>query len=217
MMEFLWRVLDFILHIDVHLLWLVKEFGVWSYCILFLIIFLETGLVITPLLPGDSLLFAVGAMAAAGSLDIWIIYLLLCSAAILGDTVNYWVGYYLGPKVFHEKSSFFNREYLEKTHHFYEEHGGKTIIIARFIPIVRTFAPFVAGIGRMNYIRFVLYNVVGGIIWVSIFTFGGYYFGNIPFVKEHFSLVLLVIIGLSIVPAITEYVKRHKKKKIVPV
>ena len=178
--------------------------------ILFLIVFLETGLVVAPILPGDSLLFAAGAFAALGALDVGLLFFLLVAAAILGDTLNYAIGHYLGPKVFHyEKSRFFNPDHLRKTHAFYEKYGGKTIIIARFIPIVRTFAPFVAGIGAMNYRRFLAYNVVGGFLWVAICLFAGYFFGNLPFVKKNFSLVILAIIVISVLPAVVEYL-RHR-------
>ncbi len=204
---------DFIhifLHLDQHLNLIVQNYGLWSYAVLFLIIFCETGLVVTPFLPGDSLLFAAGALCAATELRIEWVVALLTVAAILGDTVNYWVGNYIGPKVFAQESSrFLNKKHLEKTHQFYEKYGGKTIIIARFVPIVRTFAPFVAGVGSMTYGKFLIYNVVGGILWVVLCTFAGYFFGNLPFVKEHFSLVILGIIFVSILPALIE-IARHK-------
>lgn len=211
-MEIIKYLIDFVLHIDHHMTEIVNEYGVWTYLILFLIIFCETGLVFTPFLPGDSLLFVVGALAANSSLDLsWLIGL-LSVAAILGDTVNYWIGHALAPKVFqHKKIRFVKPEYLEKTQRFYEKYGGKTIIIARFVPIIRTFAPFLAGVGTMKYGRFLAYNVVGGILWVTLATLSGYFFGNLPFVKENFSLVVLAIVVISILPAVWEYLQARKK------
>ncbi len=210
-MEFFKSLIDILLHLDVHLDLVIRNYGFWTYGILFLIIFLETGLVVTPFLPGDSLLFAAGTFAALGSLDVMWVIILLSIAAIAGDTANYWIGHASGPKVFSkEKSRLFNREYLHRTHQFYEKYGGKTIIIARFVPIVRTFAPFVAGIGSMTYGRFIAYNVVGGIGWVIILALGGYFFGNIPFIKNNFSFAIAAIILLSILPAIIEFL-RHRK------
>ena len=214
-MEFIKDFIDILLHLDKHLAGIIQQYGVWTYLILFLIIFCETGLVVTPILPGDSLLFATGTFTATGSLDLFTILVLLTVAAILGDTVNYWIGAYIGPKAFqYENSRLFKKEYLIRTHEFYEKHGGKTIIIARFMPIIRTFAPFVAGIGKMTYAKFLLYNVVGGILWIVLFVVGGYFFGNIPFVKKNFTLVILAIIFLSILPGIIEFI-RHKRKKEV--
>ncbi len=204
--------IDLFLHLDVHLNELILQYGAVTYIILFLVVFAETGLVVTPFLPGDSLLFAAGTFAALGSFDVVLLFILLTVAAILGDTVNYWVGHYIGPKIFQKESRFIKKEYLERTHNFYEKHGGKTIIIARFIPIIRTFAPFVAGVGAMTYSKFILYNITGGIIWVAMFVFGGYYFGNIPIVKNNFSIVIIVIILISVLPGIIEYL-RHKKKQ----
>lgn len=202
--------MDLFLHLDKHLTLVFQQYGVWTYAILFLIIFCETGLVVTPILPGDSLLFAAGALAAVGGLNPWILFVTLSIAAILGDSVNYAIGHLIGPKVFHyEKSRFFKKEYLDRTHAFYEKHGGKTIIIARFIPIIRTFAPFVAGVGAMTYPKFLAYNVAGGIAWIAIFVFGGYYFGNLPAVKHNFTLVIVGIIFVSILPGIIEFL-RHK-------
>src|SRR6266850_3998218 len=201
---------DFFLHLDQHLAEVIQRYGTSTYALLFLIVFLETGLVVTPLLPGDSLLFAAGSFASLGALRVWPLFFLLCVAAILGDTVNYAIGARLGPKVFHyPKSRFFNPEHLKKTHAFYEKYGGKTIIIARFVPIIRTFAPFVAGIGQMSYLHFLAYNVVGGVLWVSVCVFSGYFFGNLPFVKKNFSLVVLAIIFISVLPAVIEYL-RHR-------
>jgi membrane-associated protein len=210
-MELIKSFIDILLHLDKHLDLVIRNYGFWTYGIFFLIICLETGLVVTPFLPGDSLLFAAGAFAALGSLDTKWLIMLLSIAAIVGDTLNYWIGYIVGPKVFSkEKSRFLNKEYLYRTHQFYERYGGKAIILARFIPIIRTFAPFVAGIGSMTYGRFITYNIVGGIAWVAIFVLGGYFFGNIPSVKQNFSLVIAAIIFLSILPGIIEYL-RHRK------
>jgi len=211
-MEMIKTVFDIFMHLDRHLGSVIQDYGVWTYLILFLIIFCETGLVVTPILPGDSLLFAAGAFAAIGALDVLWLFGLLTVAAVAGDTLNYWAGHYLGPKVFHKKDvRFLNREYLDRTHRFYEKHGGKTIIIARFMPIIRTFAPFVAGIGKMTYIRFIGYNVSGGILWIASFVFGGYYFGNIPMVKRNFTLVIVAIIVLSVMPGVIEFL-RHRLK-----
>lgn len=212
-MDFIAQVVDFVLHLDTHLSGLIQTYGFWTYLILFLVIFCETGLVVTPFLPGDSLLFAAGALAASGSFKIGWLFLILAAAAVLGDTVNYWIGKIVGPKVFaKEKSRIFKKEYLDRTHRFYEKYGTETIILARFVPIVRTFAPFVAGIGRMSYGKFLSYNVIGGLLWVALFTFGGYFFGNIPFVKKNFSLVILAIILISLVPILWEFLKHRKKK-----
>lgn len=209
-MEFLSRLLDFVIHLDKHLSAIIQNVGLWTYFILFLVIFLETGFVVTPFLPGDSLLFAAGTFAAAKVLNVVWLFVLLSAAAVLGDTANYWIGHFVGPKVFRqEKSRFFKKEYLDRTHRFYEKYGAETIIIARFVPIVRTFAPFVAGVGRMSYWKFISYNVIGGVGWVAIFVFGGYFFGNIPFVKRNFSLVIILIIIVSIIPAAVEFI-RHR-------
>jgi len=216
-MELIKTFFDIFVHLDKHLGGVIQAYGTWTYLILFLIIFCETGLVITPILPGDSLLFAAGAFAAIGALDAGWLFILLSIAAIAGDSVNYGIGNYLGPKIFHrEEVRFLNREYLDRTHRFYEKHGGKTIIIARFMPIIRTFAPFVAGIGTMSYMRFISYNVVGGIVWIASFVFGGYFFGNIPLVKKNFTLVILAIIFLSVLPGIIEFFRqRNGKRNIV--
>ena len=211
-MEMIKTLFDIFMHLDRHLGSVIQAYGIWTYLILFLIIFCETGLVVTPILPGDSLLFAAGAFAAIGALDVLWLFGLLTVAAVAGDTLNYWIGHYLGPKVFHKKNvRFLNREYLDRTHRFYEKHGGKTIIIARFMPIIRTFAPFVAGIGKMTYMRFIGYNVSGGILWIASFVFGGYFFGNIPMVKRNFTLVIVAIIVLSVMPGIIEFL-RHRLK-----
>jgi len=205
-MEWIHGFIDFVLHLDAHLIELVRDYGGWTYAILFLIIFCETGLVVTPILPGDSLLFAVGTIAATGALDPLAVSVLLAIAAVLGDTVNYAAGYWIGPRVFSREDSWLlNKQHLERTHRFYEKYGGKTIIFARFIPIIRTFAPFVAGIGKMSYSRFIAYNVVGGIVWIAAFVYAGYFFGNIPIVKDNFSLVILAIIVISVMPAVIEF------------
>ena len=209
-MEFINHLIDFALHIDIHLNDLIITYGVWTYAILFTIIFCETGLVVAPFLPGDSLLFAAGAFAGAGSLNAVWLFVSLSIAAIVGNIVNYWIGYYLGPNIMQKKNiRFLNKKYLDRTHKFYEKHGGKTIVIARFIPIIRTFAPFVAGIGFMTYGRFMLYNVVAGIGWVGVFIFGGYFFGNLPSVKNHFTLVIAAIIIISTLPPIIEFVRQR--------
>ena len=191
---------------------LVQEYGLWAYAILFLIIFLETGVVVTPFLPGDSLLFVAGTIAAIGELNVHLLSVVLITAAILGDSVNYAVGHYLGPKVFHtEDSRFFKRAYLEYTHEFFERHGGKTIIIARFVPIVRTYAPFVAGIGRFSYRRFLFFNVSGAILWVVLLAYAGYFFGNLPIIRDNLTLAIMIIIFLSLMPGVFEY-WRHRRR-----
>ncbi len=212
-MGFLADIVDFVLHIDVHISQLIQDFGLWTYVILFLVITGETGLVIAPILPGDSLLFAAGTFAARGDLNIWVLFFSLSAAAVIGDALNYTIGRYLGPKMFRkeEGSRFFKKENLERTHGFFEKYGPATIIIARFLPIVRTFAPFVAGMGRMGYPRFFTYNVIGGLGWVALFTFAGYYFANIPFVKNHFPLVIMAIVLVSVIPAVAELIRRRRK------
>jgi membrane-associated protein len=212
-MELINKILDIALHLDRYLSAIIQQYGLWTYAILFAVIFIETGFVVMPFLPGDSLLFAAGTFAALGALKVGWLIALLAAAAIIGDTVNYWIGHFLGPKVFSkEKARFFKKEHLDRTHAFYEKHGGKTIIIARFVPIVRSFAPLVAGIGRMSYGKFIAYNVIGGVGWVVLLVGAGYFFGNIPVVKNNFSLAILAIIALSTVPIVTEYL-RHRKKK----
>ena len=208
-MDWVFYFIDFFLHLDKYLPLIIQSFGIWAYVIMFFVIFCETGLVVTPILPGDSLLFALGAFAAQGALNIEILLISLCIAAVAGDTVNYSIGKFLGPKVFHYPDSrFFKREYLVRTHQFYEKHGGKTIIIARFVPIIRTFAPFVAGIGTMKYLRFISYNIVGGVSWICLFLLAGYYFGGIPAVKRNFTLVIIAIIIISVMPGVIEYVRQ---------
>ncbi|WP_210466622.1 MULTISPECIES: DedA family protein [Rufibacter] len=212
-MELLRQFIDLFLHLDQHLSQIISDYGTWTYAILFLIIFVETGVVVMPFLPGDSLLFAAGAFAATGVLNIWILLVLLFVAAFLGDTLNYLIGDYFGPKVFKRDYRFLKREYLLKTQAFYEKHGGKTIIFARFIPIIRTFAPFVAGVGTMKYSKFLSYNIIGGFLWVVGFTVAGFVFGNIPAVKKNFSLVIFGIILISIIPPIIEIVKQKLSPK----
>jgi membrane-associated protein len=207
--------IDLFLNLDKHLGAVIQSFGFWTYLILFLIIFCETGLVVTPFLPGDSLLFASGALAAASSLRVGWLFVLLSIAAVAGDTVNYWIGNLIGPRVFRNDSiRFLKKEYLERTHSFYEKYGGETIIIARFVPIIRTFAPFVAGIGTMTYLRFISYNVLGGIGWIALFLFGGYYFGNLPYVRDNFSLVILAIVFISVLPGVVKFAQEHSKLKV---
>jgi membrane-associated protein len=210
--DILRQFVDYFLHLDRHLTELVTQYGTWTYAILFAIVFAETGLVVLPLLPGDSLLFAAGALAALGALDPWFLSGLLIVAAILGDTVNYHVGKWIGPRAFSGEIKWLRKDYLDKTHAFFERHGGKTIILARFVPIVRTFAPFVAGVGTMTYRQFITYNVVGAVAWVGLFVPLGYFFGNIPAVKRNFSLVILGIIFLSVLPIIIEFYKGWREK-----
>ena len=202
---------DLFLHLDVHLSAIITQYGAWTYGLLFVVIFIETGLVVTPFLPGDSLLFAAGTFAALGSLNIWFLFLLLASAAVLGDTVNYWIGHYIGDRAYNIK--WIKREYLERTQHFFDKYGRSTIFLARFVPLVRTFAPFVAGIGHMPYGAFISYNIFGGIVWVALFTFAGYFFGNIPFIRHNFSFVVLAIVLISVVPMIVEAVKAQREGK----
>jgi len=210
-MDVIINLIDFFIHLDKYLPIIIQNFGIWAYVIVFIVIFCETGLVVTPVLPGDSLLFALGAIAAQGALNIEALCVLLCVAAIAGDTVNYTIGHYIGPKVFHfEDSRFFKKEYLLKTHRFYEKHGGKTIVIARFMPIIRTFAPFVAGVGAMSYSKFILFNISGGIAWVCFFLVGGYYFGNIPSVKSNFTFVIIAIVIISVLPGVFEYWRQQR-------
>lgn len=202
-------IIDMFLHLDVHLQSILLQYGAWTYLILFIIVFCETGLVVTPFLPGDSLLFAAGAFAATGALDLGYVSLLLFIAAVLGDAVNYSIGKYLGPKVLTQESRFLKKEYLERTHRFYEKYGGKTIVIARFVPIVRTFAPFLAGVGSMTYRRFAMFNVTGAVLWIGVCVGAGYAFGNLPFVKNNFTLVILGIIFVSILPAAIEILRER--------
>ena len=212
-MEFLKQALDFFLHLDRHLQEIIVQYGTWTYAILAGIVFCETGLVVTPLLPGDSLLFAAGTFAAQGALNPKILNLLLFAAVLAGDNVNYWVGRYLGPRVFSGEIRFFRKEYLDRTRAFFGRHGGKAVVMARFIPIIRTFTPFVAGIGAMTYPRFLAYSIVGGGVWVSAFVWSGYFFGNLPVVKNNFSLVVLGIIGLSVLPMLIGISKDRRRQR----
>jgi len=214
--EFLLKIIDIFLHLDKNLAVIISQYGVLTYGLLFLIVFMETGFVVTPFLPGDSLLFAGGALAATANLNIWFTYFLFLFAAILGDTANYWIGHFIGPKLldaqgnFSEKNRFVKKKHFDDAHAFYEKHGGKAIVLARFIPIIRTFAPFVAGIAKMTYGHFITNNVIGGVLWVSLFVWGGYFFGNLPFVKANFHYVVLSIIFLSLIPIIYEVIKSRK-------
>jgi len=212
-MSKLFRLAEFFLHIDKHLGAAITAYGGATYLMLFLIIFCETGLVVTPFLPGDSLIFAAGTFSAIGTLNVWVLWLVLLLAAIIGDATNYWIGHALGPKVFRREDHWlFRKEHLERTRRFYDKYGDKTIVLARFVPIVRTFAPFVAGVGGMKYSRFAVFNILGGFVWVTLFTFGGYFFGNLPVVRKNFGLVVIVIILLSFVPALVECYKHWREK-----
>jgi membrane-associated protein len=211
--ELLAQFLDLVLHLDKHLTVLIQSYGAWVYLLLFLIIFCETGLVIAPFLPGDSLLFVAGTMAAAGALDVHGLFALLVAAAFCGDNTNYWIGRYIGPRVFkRERSRLFNPEHIVRTQNFYEKHGGKTVILARFLPIIRTFAPFVAGIGHMRYARFVFYSFSGSVFWIGFFVYGGYYFGNIPLIKNNLTVFILGIIVVSILPGVIGYVRQKFRR-----
>ncbi|MCX6121171.1 MAG: DedA family protein [Ignavibacteriales bacterium] len=207
-MELLQQLIQFVLHIDTHLQGLCTMYGVWIYGILFLVIFCETGLVVTPFLPGDSLLFAIGSLAAIGAMRVELIIPLLMAAALTGDNTNYWIGRKVGPKVFSQETSrFFNKEYLDRTNRFYDNHGKITVVLARFLPIIRTFAPFVAGIGRMTYRTFLLFSIIGALLWVTLFVLMGYFFGTIPFIKQHFSLVILALVLIPGMPALIEFIR----------
>lgn len=206
--------IDFLVHLDKYLTQIIQTFGIWSYLILFLIIFCETGLVVAPFFPGDSLIFVSGTFAGTGMLRVEWLFVIFSLAAIIGDTVNYWIGHYVGPKVFRQKKSrFFKKDYLHTAAEFYEKHGGKTIVIARFIPVIRTFAPFVAGVGAMKYRRFIFYNIIGGIAWVSLFLFAGYFFGTLPAVQENLTLIIFAIIFVSFLPPIIEFLRSRKHSK----
>ena len=209
-MEIINYLIELILHLDKNLNILISNYGFWTYLILFLIIFCETGLVVMPFLPGDSLLFAVGNIAARGTLDLWSLIFLLSVAAILGDTLNYTIGHFMGPRVFSQRSRFFKQSHLERTKRFFHRYGGKTIIFARFVPIVRTFAPFVAGVGTMVYGRFVLFNIVGGVLWISSFLIGGFFFGSMSVVQKNFTFVIVGIIVVSMLPGLIEYIKHRR-------
>ncbi len=214
-MELITKIIDFVLHLDKYLNVIVESSGLWCYLIFFLIIFAETGLVVTPFLPGDSMLFALGTFAAMGSLKVGWVFVILSAAAILGDSANYAIGKYFGQIILkHEGTWFLKKEHIERTHKFYEKYGAKTIVIARFVPIVRTFAPFIAGVGKMTYPKFFSYNVIGGLLWVTLFVFGGFFFGNIPVIKRNFTLVIFAIIIISILPAVIEVIRQKRQSKI---
>ena len=208
-MELLHFLIDFILHVDKHLEAFVTTYGMWVYALLFVIVFVETGVVVMPFLPGDSLLFAAGAFAATGVLDIKLLLVSLSAAAILGDTLNYSIGKFIGHRIYEQEMRFIKKEHLLKTRHFYEKYGAITIVIARFMPIIRTFAPFVAGVGEMRYVKFTSFNITGGILWVVLFCAGGYFFGNLPLVKKNFSLVIIAVVVLSVLPVIIGWFKQH--------
>jgi membrane-associated protein len=210
-MEFLFKLVDFILHVDVYLNQIILQYGAWTLALLFIIIFLETGFVVTPFLPGDSLLFAAATFAARGALNPWLLFTLLSIAAVLGDTVNYWIGHRIGAKAYTGEVKWIKKEYMQRTHVFFEKHGGWAIFLARFVPIIRTFAPFVAGVSRMPYSFFIRWNIIGGITWVALFTLLGWFFGNIPFVQKNFELVIIVIIVLSVIPIVIEAVKARRE------
>ena len=212
-METIRQLLDYVIHLDEYLMLITQKYGLWTYAISFLVIFAETGFVVTPFLPGDSFLFALGTIAAIGNLNVIYLFLILFAAAIIGDTVNYWVGHKIGHKAYEKNYRLLNREHLDKAHAFYDKYGGKAIFLARFVPIVRTFAPFVAGVGKMNYSYFIFYNVVGGLVWTSLFVFAGYFFGNVPFVKHNFEYVIFGIIGVSLVPIFVEWIKAKKERR----
>ncbi len=212
-MDWILQLVQIFLHLDKVLGDVIQNYGAWTYAFLFVIIFMETGLVVTPFLPGDSLIFAAATFAGLGHLNVGLLFVLLAVAAILGDTANYWIGHAIGPRAFSGEIRFLKKEYMDRTHAFFEKHGGKTIILARFIPIIRTFAPFVAGVGEMTYAHFITYNLVGGLAWVALFTFVGYFFGNLDFVKNNFSFVVMGIIFISILPAIIEVVRGWLDKR----
>ncbi len=210
-MDWILKAVDFVLHVDVYLEQIISNYGGWTYALLFFVVFMETGFVVTPFLPGDSLIFAASTFAARGALDPWLMFGLLAVAAVIGDSVNYWIGYRVGKRAYTGEIKWIKKEYMERTHAFFEKHGGKTIFLARFVPIIRTFAPFVAGVSRMSYGFFFRWNVIGGITWVATFTLLGYFFGNIPFVQKNFELVIIAIILISLIPAVTEAIKAKKE------
>jgi membrane-associated protein len=212
-MDFIRNAIDFVLHVDVYLSDIITRFGPWTYALLFVVIFMETGFVVTPFLPGDSLIFAAATFAARGALNPWLLFFSLAVAAIAGDTANYWIGHAIGAKAFTGEVKWIKKEYMERTHAFFEKHGGKTIFLARFVPIIRTFAPFVAGVGKMTYGHFITWNLVGGLTWVALFTTAGYFFGNIPFVQDNFELVIIAIIVISVIPAVVEWWKARKEMR----
>jgi len=212
-MELITNLIEFVLHLDKHLNYIIESYGIWCYLIFFFIIFAETGLVVTPFLPGDSLLFALGTFAATGSLRVTSLFVVISAAAVLGDSANYAIGKYFGQIILkHEGSWFLRKEHIERTHGFYEKYGAKTIVIARFVPIVRTFAPFIAGVGKMTYLKFFSYNVIGGLLWVTLFILGGFFFGNIPLIKRNFTFTIFAIIIISILPAVIEIIRQKRQK-----
>jgi membrane-associated protein len=212
-MDLILKIVDFVLHIDTYLSDIITRYGTWTYALLFLVVFMETGFVVTPFLPGDSLIFAGATFAAQGALNPWLMFILLSIAAVAGDTANYWIGHAIGAKAYTGEIKWIKKEYMERTHAFFEKHGGKTIFLARFVPIIRTFAPFVAGVSKMSYSYFITWNLVGGVTWVATFTALGFFFGNIPFVQNNFELVIIAIILISLVPAVVEGIKARKEMK----
>ena len=212
-MSYLLKIIDFILHIDAYLSDIITRYGAWTYGLLFFIIFMETGFVVTPFLPGDSLIFAAAAFSARGALNPWLLFILMAIAAFAGDTANYWIGHAIGAKAYTGEVKWIKKEYMERTHAFFEKHGGKTIFLARFVPIIRTFTPFVAGVSKMPYTYFITWNLIGGVTWVATFTLLGFFFGNIPFVQKNFELVIVAIILISLVPAVVEGIKARREMK----
>ena len=210
-MDWILKIVDFILHVDTTLADFITRFGTWTYGLLFVVIFMETGFVVTPFLPGDSLIFAAATFAARGALNPWLLFILLSIAAVAGDTANYWIGHAVGAKAYTGEVKWIKKEYMDRTHTFFEKHGGATIFLARFVPIIRTFAPFVAGVSEMSYGYFITWNLVGGVTWVATFTLLGYFFGNIPFVQNNFELVIIAIVLISFIPAVTEGLKARKE------
>ncbi len=207
------QIIDFLLHVDVYLSDIITRYGMWTLALLFIVIFMETGLVVTPFLPGDSLIFAAATFAGAGKLNPWALFGLMSVAAVLGDTVNYWIGHRIGAKAYTGEVKWIKQDYMTRTHEFFQKHGGKTIFLARFVPIIRTFAPFVAGASQMHYGFFLRWNVIGGITWVAVFTALGYFFGNIPFVQKNFELVIIAIVLISLVPAVVEAIKARQSMR----
>ena len=212
-MNIILYLVDLILHLDKYLGQIIQTYGTWTFLLMFFVIFMETGFVVTPFLPGDSLIFAAGTFAGLGYLHVGILFIVFAAAAIAGDTANYWIGHFIGPRAFSGNIRFLKKEYLDRTHAFYEKHGGKTIIIARFIPIIRTFAPFVAGIGAMTYPKFIAYNVIGGLAWTALFTFVGYFFGNLPVVQNNFTIVIMAIIFISLLPVFIELINSRLRSR----
>ena len=211
-MGFILKIVNFVLHIDIYLSDIITRYGAWTYGLLFFVIFMETGFVVTPFLPGDSLIFAASTFAARGALNPWMLFILMSIAAVTGDTANYWIGHAVGAKAYTGEVKWIKQEHMERTHAFFEKHGGIAIFLARFVPIIRTFAPFVAGVSEMSYGYFITWNMIGGISWVALFTLLGYFFGNIPFVQKNFELVIIAIVLISLVPAVSEGLKMRKKK-----